>query len=1214
MSEKTQWTPEQFDAITARRGTLLVSAAAGSGKTAVLVERVIQLLTDPVHPVMANRLLIVTFTKAATNEMRSRLSSALDERLREDPENRILQQQKMLLPSAKICTIDSFCGTLVRDHFDQLGISPDFRMLDPSESDIMQHQAVSTVVSSYYEDKEDDTYRSLVDLLLSGRDDAQIEESILKLYGYSRSYPSPSTWLHSSLREYDVKDVEDLKNSPLIRSLLQNVMEMLDYVEEKNNQILTAVESQEDLQGDPRLDLLKTDQIRIQDIRKAVLNYDFEQAVNLGNKQVNPYEKWSTKRKGISEASLDILNYARDVRNNIVKTALDERLPALLPATLEETLEDSKTLRPMAAKLVEAVEKLDQNYQALKQEENALDFSDVELLALRLLTDDPGAETPVFTGLAKEVCQQYDDILIDECQDTNRAQDLIFRAISRNEENLFMVGDVKQSIYRFRQASPELFLQRQEDYPLYDRKKDQYPAKVILGKNFRSRAGVLDYVNFTFEQLMSKSVGDLDYTDEQKLYYGRGDSFPAVSHPDAEVHLLQSGKEQNRLEQEADYTARFILEEIESSKDSPEPLRFRDFAILMSSPKNTAEIFKRVLSQYGIPVYADTSGGFLKTADVQQILSLLRVIDNPLQDVPLLSVMMSPLYGFTADEISEIRINHPKESIYSAVLHAEESGDSKCSRFLESIQRYRRHAVSMPAGQLLREIYEETAFPAVVQAMPNGIQREANLHLLLSNADQYDSFSTYGLSGFIRHLDRMVENDMDTSAAPTLSPTANVVQIMSVHKSKGLQFKICILANLEKQFNKMDESQSMVLHPALGIGLKGRNPQTGNTFPTLFHTAIREEIIRRSRSESLRVLYVAMTRAEEQLVLIGAFNYRRTSPKQLSALEKRELQLEDCKPVHPSVVKYSNSLVDWVVLSLLRHPNAQELRANGSESFGYSPLSASLPVQVKLVDTETDKEEQPSEENVTFQPTSHTQELITEIQERLSYQYPYELLSQTASKRTASKSNEQQEFSPLNFAKARPDFLSKGGLTPAERGTALHKYMQYADFETAKTNPEQELNRMVKSGLLSEEESRVVPLDKVSRFFQSQLYQRMKTSSHLMREKQFTISIPAGYFNPDLKGEAAKEPTLMQGVVDAAFVENGSIVVVDYKTDHVKNGAELAALYTDQLHVYAYAMQEITGMKVSELILYSFALDQQVDLPLEASSRLLSSLTGSSSK
>lgn len=1206
MSEKKNWTPEQLNAIHARGGTLLVSAAAGSGKTAVLVERVIQILTNEDDKVMANQLLIVTFTKAATNEMRSRLSRALDERLKTDPENRHLQQQKMLLPSARICTIDSFCGSLVREHFDKLGISPDFRMLDDSESNILQHQAVSDVVSNYYEDTEDKDYISLADLLVSGRNDSRIENYILKLYEYSRAYPSPSAWLHNALQAYTAEDLDELKQSPFIQSLIHDVVEMLDFIIEKINPILSALERDPKLIGKSQKkkypeEIYREEKSRLQQIRKAVINYDFNAAVSFAAGESQPYSTWASpfsknNQDDFTEDEIALVRYAQTVREKIIKPLLKKTLLKMLPATLEETLEDIKILRPIAAKLVEAVEKMDLAYQSLKREENALDFSDVELLALKLLTVDPGAKEPVFTPLAKEISGQYRYILIDECQDTNHAQDLIFRAISQNENNLFMVGDVKQSIYRFRQASPELFLERQEKYPLYDRAKQEYPAKVILGKNFRSRSGVLDAVNYIFEQLMSKSVGDLEYTDEQKLYYGRGDSFAPVPYPDTEVHLLQASKEEDHLEREADYIANYILEKIEASQTSPEPLRFRDFAILMASPKNTAEVFKKVFAGYGIPVYTDNGGGFLETADVQQILSLLRVIDNPLQDVPLLSVMMSPLYGFSTDEISEIRIDHPKESICSAVISASENGNQKCRRFLDSVRRYRRHAVSMPAGQLLREIFEETAFLSIVQAMPNGIQRTANLHQLLSSADKYDSFSSYGLSGFIRFLDRMAENGIDTSAAPTLSPNANVVRIMSVHKSKGLQFKICILANLEKQFNDMDQRESMVLHPTLGIGLRGKDPETGNTFPTLFHTAIREDMTRRSRSESLRVLYVAMTRAEEQLVLVGTFGSKTTLS---STLTKNALRLMESKTIHPYVVKSSSSFADWVVLSLIRHPDAGKLRKDKTNC---NPelyiLPAESPIFFKVID-ETVETEQP-EQNVKpdFQPTAHTAKLIGDIRERLRYEYPYQVLSQTASKRTASKSSEEQEFSALNFAKARPDFLSRDGLTPAERGTALHKYMQYADFETAENHPEQELERMTRQGLLSEEESKTIPLGKVKAFFASPLYQRMKNSPELMREKQFNIAMPAGYFNPDLTGEAANEPTLMQGVVDAAFIEDGKIVILDYKTDHVKSGEELASMYTDQLHIYQYAMQEITGLEVSELILYSFGLGKQVALPL----------------
>ena len=1221
-----EWTEDQTHAIEARGGSIIVGAAAGSGKTAVLVERVIRLLTDEKDPVNADELLIVTFTKAATSEMRTRIAEALEKRLKEDPESKNLQRQKILLPSAKICTIDSFCSGLVRENFDKLdlpidyrmcssrndsisgehvSITPDFRILDEAEEKILKSQAVDSVVSEFYEDPSDIVFQNLSDLLSSGRDDSDLNKYILQLYNYSLAFPSPGRWLNQSLDAYRA---ENIKDSDMVKKAQSQALDLIKYLKNKEAQLIHAFEDM-GMTSEKIWNQTQEEYNNLQKIEDALKEYDFKEAVSLGSAA-----QYDTRARLIGDAKkennfVNLDNYGKDIRK-LIKTGTTNKLPAMLPVGIDETIEDASHILPLAGKLVEAVHKTDIAYSQLKQEQNSLDFTDLEHLTLRLLVEDPGAENPVPTPFAEEVGKQYREILIDECQDTNRLQDMIFRSIAHRDEsrtmdpedNLFMVGDVKQSIYRFRQASPELFLERQKRYSEYE---EEFPASITLKENFRSREGVLDAVNFVFRQLMSEEIGDVDYGEDDELNFGNKD-FEPRDEADTEFHLIDTGNNSAGNEIEAEYVARYILKE---KKDKG--LKWNDFAILLASPKSHAAEYRKALLKYGIPVYSDNGGSFLKTADVQVVLSILRIIDNPLQDIPLLSVLLSPISGFTPNEVATIRNDHNKEPIYLNLKKAAKDGNDKCEEFLQILQHYRALAVSLPAGDLLREIYEDTAYPSAVHAMPNGVQRAANLHLLLENADKYDSFSSNGLSGFIRYVDKMEENNHDMSPASPLSPNADVVHIMSIHKSKGLQFKVCILAATANKFNDSDQRENIILHPELGIGLKYRDLETGAIHPTLYHTVLKNENLRRSRSESLRVLYVAMTRAKEKLVMTAAIkglgnNVVRCGEK-LSQGEKC-----DAYPLYSSLY-----FSDWLIMALLRYPGDNPLRDLYCKKrrISYS-ASVEIPdikidtkpkdIKIVIADAEdfinTDSKDsgennQGAQQKDNSNPTDVELETAKQINARISYTYLYQPLTQTPSKRTASKSGEK-EFSALNFASAKPEFLSKGGLTSAERGTALHKFMQYMDFAAGEQEVENELERVAEKGLLSAEEKDVIQLDKVKAFFASPLYQRMKKSPQVMREKQFAVLLPANTFDASLPEQSDIEPVLVQGVVDCAFEEDGKLVILDYKTDHVKEAQELVDLYSDQLHIYANAMREITGMQVSELVLYSFSLGREVQIPL----------------
>lgn len=1196
MAKPMNWTKDQEKAIDARGGTLIVSAAAGSGKTAVLVERCIRRLTDTEHPCSADKLLIVTFTRAATAEMRSRLAEAVSKQLLEDPTNEHLQKQQMLLPSAQICTIDAFCGNLVRENFEQLELTPDFRMLDETEVSVLQQAALEEVLEELYTEQDPD-FLKLVELLATGRDDASIEENILRLHTYSRAYPSPKHWLEHALGLYD----DPSRAYRILRSSLQELLDSWVLRWQNAIRLLEAERQPAEISFGETITCIRGYLSELDRLTALLDAEDWNGFLAAVQDLTIPALKKPKVPKELRDTFVSpALELAKSLKADFTSGKLPKAFQKFALSEEDDVAVDNALLKPLARKLVDTVLRFDDAYSALKREENALDFADTELFALQLLVEDPADEPFTRTELAETLRQQFEEVLIDEYQDTNKLQDTIFAALSRDD--LFMVGDVKQSIYRFRQAMPELFLAKKETYPLYDPAADEYPGTVILGCNFRSRKGVLHAVNYTFSRLMSKAVGEITYDASEQLNFGAKDTYQDREEPDVEFHIVTppagTGAEKKRAE--AEHIARYIAKTIRESRGTDQPYTYRDFAILLRSTKDTATLYRKTLSEAGIPVYAEQGGGFLETPEVMTMLSFLSVIDNPVQDVPLLAVLLSPLFGFTEDEVASLRIGSRHTNLYKAVLTASARGDVHCTDFLETLRAFRTRSVSMGSGELLRHIYEETSYDAVVGAMPLGEQRVANLQLLLQYADSYDANSSYGVSGFVRYMDRLSEQDSSLGTAATLSPNANVVRIMSIHKSKGLEFRVCIVADLNHRFNDSELNRKLILHPELGIGLQGRQPDTGYTYPTLCHSAIREASLRSERSEALRVLYVAMTRAREKLVLTAYDAPNRNSDKDPLAASIRSasarLYGEDTVP--PMEVLRCSSFYQWALLAFLQHPDAALLRARDAEGpVALLPVvrnEEAAPVLFEIDDeageAEADEVNDGAAEAVAADPA-----LVEQLRSRMTWEYPHAALAASLSKRSASHLAEKP-FSTDFFAESRPESLSRLGMTPAERGTCLHKFMQYADFDRAEEDAEAEKQRLVDRGFLLPDEAEVVDAGQVRSFFASPIAERMKKSPRVLREHKFAILLPAGMFDEALPDRDASEEVLIQGIIDCAFEEDGAMVLLDYKTDRVKNGTELAERYRDQLDLYKVALEETLGLPVREVSLYSFHLGQEVPL------------------
>lgn len=1175
MAER-KWTPDQQNAIEARGGTLLVSAAAGSGKTAVLVERVIQRLLDPVNGCDADRLLVVTFTKAAAAEMRERISAAISARRSAQPDDARLLRQQMLLPCASICTIDSFCNDLVRENFHKLDLSPDYKILDAGEITLLRGEAMDTVLEGFYQEN-DPAFTELLELVRKGRDDAELTDTIYRLYDYTQAYPFPEEWIKKA-RTLCRTGLPEADN-PWMAEIRAYIREALSFAQLTTQGALNLLESEPALL-EKYAPAFRSDLNALSHIQDALDNDGWD-ALCEAMESIK-FVRLPNAPKDYTDSPIKAA--ARESRDRVKDTV--KKMQEALCANTAENEEDMAYLAPLLNKLFDLTLRFSEEFAQLKKEKHATDFSDIEHLALSLLIERQDGRI-CRSPLAEELSERYAEILVDEYQDTNEAQDLLFRMLSHNEENLFLVGDVKQSIYRFRQAMPEIFLNRRDRLPPYEH--DNYPARITLGRNFRSRKGVTGMVNFLFRQLMSKPLGEMEYTKEEELVPAA--SYPQGQGPDCELHLLDAGDKGDNSA--AVYEARYIAARINQmlregltvqDGGKTRPARRKDFCILLRGIKGKADVYVQELARCGVPAWAELSGGFFDTAEIRTMLSLMRILDNPLQDVPLLSVLFSPIYGFTPDDAAALREIKKHTPLYRCMTQAAKQGDQKCEAFLSQLSFLRRLSATLPAESLLRRIYEETGYPALVQAMGGAEQRAANLQLLLSYAAKYEAAGHQGLTGFIRFIDRLEEQQAQLSAASAVSESADVVRVMSIHKSKGLEFPVCILANCAGAFNQSGRNQRLLLHAKLGAGLMRRDEETLRLFSTIPHTAVRLASERSELSEELRVLYVALTRAREKLLLVMTV---KNPEKKLSDLAST---LTGQTAIPPFAVRNAKSYGDWLLTAALRHPDAAPLRALLPEQeIPLLNVDFSLRTVICPALAETEVAEATDVQELPPNPA-----LEAEIRRRVAYEYPYAALSRSVAKRAASSLGEQEmQFSMIGVS--RPSFLEKEGLTPAERGTALHKFMQFSDYHKAGENPDAEVARLVEKGFLSEAEGKAVDRKRVAAFFQSALAKRMLQSETLLREYKFTFFLPAGECDDGLPDSVAQEKVLVQGIADCVFVENGKLIIVDYKTDRIAHEDALVERYRAQLSVYRRALAECIGLPVGQTLLYSFHLGKEIE-------------------
>ena len=1176
-----KWTTDQQHAIECCKGSVLVSAAAGSGKTTVLVERVIRRLTDEDNPCSAEDLLIVTFTRAATAQMREKIGAAILKRLSEDPTDRHLRRQYMLLPFAKICTIDSFCNDLVRENFHALGISPDYSLLDNETAVIMKNDVCEAMLERAYEEDLDGSFSGLSDMMSSGSSDEDFAKLIIKMYDISTAYPFPDLWLDSLIGEYSQPDINKSRWGGIIKKY---VCDMLDYCVSSSNDMMTAMES-DPIVADAYGAAVQSDINMYAELREKV-NRDWDEALEAFN--TVKYMGLGRVPKGYESETKNAVMTARKKLKDLLK-----KVPNIMCVSSGEHSEDVRLMRGPVAKLIELVKQFGREYSAEKDKMNSADFSDILHRALNLLAVSDGSGGYIKTDLARELSSHYVEILVDEYQDINEAQDMIFRAISADENNLFTVGDVKQSIYRFRQAMPEIFLRRRSTTHSFESGK--YPLGITLGSNFRSRVGVTSCVNYIFRQLMSTEAGELEYDDSEAL--NAAAKYPERDTPDCELHVVtDKGNRADTLEAQARYVARYIDRTVREGKTlvtkggALRPASYGDFCILLRTAKNVSSVYANALSERGIPVFSPETGGFFEAAEISFILSLLRVLDNPVQDIPLAAVMLSPLFGFSAGELADIRASAKErleagetEPLYRSVAASADEGDEKAAAFLKKIESLRRLSLTLSAGELVRRVCEETGFDAIVGAMPDGERRRLNVGLLCDYAEKYEAAGNLGLSGFIRFIDKVARTSGDLATAARPSENADIVRIMTVHQSKGLEFPICIFADMQHAFNERDNTESVLISSSAGLGMKRRTEDGISVYDTASRRAAVITSERMGRSEEMRVLYVALTRAKENLIMVTSV------PNPEKGLAKVAVECGIGERANPFAVLRMNNFSDLVLTALMRHPAADELRKlSGVDVPIFLPEKDRFKLKVVVSDSESFMTESANEQKIAAKPV-----FFNEVQARLDYSDPRSVLSSVPAKRAASDGSERginREY----FASSRPAFMSSGGLTPAQRGTATHKFMQFSDYSAARADIESELARLVDGGFLSEDEGKAVNIGAAKRFFMSPLAERIFASDNVMREKKFAALFPAKFFYPELTGEAAEEKIVVQGIADCVFVEDGELVIVDYKTDTGVDAEALLDRYSAQLEIYREALSQALGMPVKETLLYSFFMNSTV--------------------
>ena len=1141
------WTENQQKAIDARGKNILVSAAAGSGKTAVLVERVISMITDKALGVSLDSLLIVTFTNAAAAEMKSRISKSLNRLISENPQEEYYRKQLSLLSLADICTIDSFCIRLVREYFYELSVSQDFTILDESEAQLMQDKVISEILDNDFTESKEE-FKILLDAFTTPTSDRELTAIVKRILQFIYAHPFPYKWIDDSLKLYS-PDIafEDTVWYSYVRGECLYLISCAEKLAQENIELINY----DPVENEKLLDIFRSDLNELGHIREKLEN-NWCDLVNKGAPKLLSLSKTTY----LGEELSDKLKSNRELYKGIITKDIQK----LIISTPEDYYEDCKSTLKILEKLNELVRLVDERLMEEKKEKNAYTFSDIEHFAIKLLfsIDDNGEISS--TSLADSLRDKYSEILVDEYQDTNKAQNLLFTYLSKGN-NLFTVGDIKQSIYRFRLAMPDIFNNKRKSYPRYSAESKSKDGLIILDRNFRSRKGVCDYVNFVFSNLMSEQVGDIDYNEDE--YLNAHNDFESTEVPCARIDIVENNSGKDADEREALYIAKLIKDKInggELIKDESgyRPINYGDIAILMRSLKGRADTYTKVLTEQGIPVVCDSSTNLFENNEIKILLSLLRVISNPTNNVALLAVMLSPFYGFTPDELAEIRIENPYKDFYRSVFSSE---NEKVLSFINDLNELRRVSVTMTVSSFIRYVTAQKGLLSFINAMGNSEQRYQNILTLISLASSFDAGVNVGLTAFIRYIDSISKLDKTVESASVNTSSAQSVTLMTVHHSKGLEFPVCILAGASKLYNKSDLSDKLLLNNTLGFTVKAYNEEKMYQYKTLPYTVISNNNEYELMSENLRVLYVAMTRAKEQFITVLSTD---SAEKKLTSLSK----YISGSGIMPYSVMKMRSDADMILLTALLYKKNSD-----NQEFD-------LTVNIISPDEETDV-------NTVKQSAPYNADIVSEIGNRIAYRYERSDLQYLSGKLTAS-SLDDGEVGFEYLTSSKPSFMNKSGLTPAQRGSAMHTFMQYADYKNAENDLEKEIIRLCNLKYFDSQQAESLDRIKLKKFFESELYNRIKNADSVYRE----VKVSKFFRANEIYDTEFNDEVLIQGIADLVFTENGKLILVDYKTDRVKDEDELLSRYKRQIAFYKSAVSDLYGLPVSESMLYSFSLNK----------------------
>ena len=1184
------YTPNQQRVIDTRSSNILVSAAAGSGKTAVLVERIVRMVCDEKNPVDIDRLLIVTFTGAAASEMRERIAEGIQKKLLENPLSAHIQKQATLLHNAQITTIDSFCLFLLRNHFNEIGLDPAFRIADEGEIKLLQQDVLAQLFEDAYASGEED-FQEMVEIFCPEGRESRLEQYVLNLSRYASSFPWPEEWLLERKKDYLTENVEEICQSDYGRYLTEDIRRMITGCREKLEQAERLCEEPDGpyMYGE----LLEKEIGQLERLEGLDSLEKWESAITAVSFDRLP----SKKDKSVSPVKREL---AKNIRNQ-VKSCIQEIGEKFFATPLVLAAEQGKACEKPVAVLIDFVLEFNRRMQEKKREKKIVDFSDMEHFALDILIKRENGKMEA-SDVAREYRQHFAEVLIDEYQDSNLVQEYLLSAVSGEEEghfNRFMVGDVKQSIYRFRLARPELFLEKYESYG-----EEGDCIRIDLAKNFRSRSEVVEGVNAVCSRIMSRENGGLAYDDKAALYAGA--AFPENPLPhvnDSELILVNKPGSEEALdakEAEAKAIAGKIkelqgsLQVTDKASGELRPLKYSDIVILLRSNSGWDELFKKTLEAEGIPVYITSKTGYFAASEVQELLQFLRVLDNPRQDIPLFGAMKSLFGGFTEEEIAIIRSGQKRGALYDALKNCSQEGEAteklgkKAARFLERIANYRQMAVYLPVRELLTRIATDFHYLDYVTALPAGSKRRANVEMLFTKASDFEKTSYFGLFHFIRYMEQLEKYDMDYGEADSLDENADVVRIMSIHKSKGLEFPVCFVGGLSKRFNMQDVNQSLIVDMDLGLATDYVDTKRRVRNKTLRRLALARKLREDSLSEELRVLYVALTRAREKLIMTATLDKAQEKWEMYQSMAQEQLSF-------PDFIE-AGSYLDFLL-----------------------PVLGKTGIAVTVIDS-SDLEEAAETEQLLMggrrflleEAKNRTDlEALEGLKKRLSAKYAYENLAGLYTKTTVSElkiaamaGKDEEAYHAFEEKELVPYIPAFRGeeekVTGTVRGNAYHRAMELLDFplllqekDRAKREKclEEFLREKVEKGRLTREYFEALSMKKLMAFLDTPLAERMclaQKEGRLYREQPFVLGISANRLKADFPEE---ETVLIQGIMDVFFVEEDGIVLLDYKTDAVNSMEELWNRYETQLTYYSEALQKLLQKPVKERLLYSFRLN-----------------------